>query len=402
LTELVSFEASKDGVQVELDSIETGRRTTVMADYLVGCDGFDGCVRKALGVTYEGAGILSYSVSIFFRSRALAELHDNGWGRFYRLVDSSGHWSDLIAIDGHELWRLTLFDVNPEIESDAFDSHGALIRAVGRDFSYEILSVLPWKRRELVASRYRNDRVFLAGDAAHQMSPTGGLGMNTGIGDAVDIGWKLAAMIDGWGGADLLDSYETERRPVAVSSVAASSDTYRYETSLPRHPAITEATHEGASARREFAAALHDRRGKGNEHFHEAVKLSYCYQNSPIVCPDRASVSLASAAKPAVPCQSGARAPHAWIGAGRSTLDLFGQGFVLLRFDRNVDAGAFAKAAETCRVPLQIRDITDTYIAKIYEKPLVLVRPDGHVAWRGDDCAHAARIIDRARGAGTR
>ena len=186
-------------------------------------------MRRALKIEYEGSGILSYSVSIFFRSKSLGTLHNKGWGRFYRLVDVSGHWSDLIAIDGRELWRLTCFHVDPETEMDSLDVEALLIRAAGSAFPHEVLSVLPWKRRELVATSYGRGRVFIAGDAAHQMSPTGGIGMNTGIGDAVDIGWKLAAVLQGWGGSHLLESYEIERKPVAVSSVTVSSETYVHE-----------------------------------------------------------------------------------------------------------------------------------------------------------------------------
>ena len=398
-TRLESFEAGVDGVSTEITSMETGRTWKLAADYLVGCDGFDGHVRKALGVAYQGSGVLSYSLSIFFRSRELATLHDKGWGRFYRLVDSSGHWSDLIAIDGRELWRLTLFHADPEIEIDGFDSHGALIRAAGKTFRYEIISVLPWKRRELVATSYGRGRVFLAGDAAHQMSPTGGLGMNTGIGDAVDIGWKLAAIIDGWGGPELLDSYEIERRPVALSSVAASSDTYVYETSLPRSTAIAETSPEGERARQQFAAALRGRRGAGNERLHEEVKMSYCYENSPINWPDETAAPLTKGRKSGVTCRSGARAPHAWLGNGRSTLDLFGDGFVLLRFDRTQDATPLDDAAAARGVPLRVIDVADSHIANLYGRKLVLVRPDGHVAWRSDRCPDdAGRIIDRVRG----
>src|SRR4030095_13481805 len=198
--------------------------------YLIGCDGFDGRVRRALNTEYEGSGILSYSISIFFRSRALGTLHNKGWGRFYRLGGASGPWSALIAMDGKELWRLTCFHVDPETDINSFDVEGSLIRAAGTTFPHEVLSVLPWKRRELVASSYGRGDVFIAGDAAHQMSPTGGLGMNTGIGDAVDLGWKLAAVLQGWGGPDLLESYEIKRKPVAFSSATASREKYAHNT----------------------------------------------------------------------------------------------------------------------------------------------------------------------------
>jgi len=283
-TQLKSFEATADGVAARLTSLDSGKNENVSAAYLAGCDGFDGVVRKTLATEYEGSGILSYSVSIFFRSRALGALHDKGWGRFYRLVDGTGHWSDLIAIDGRELWRLTLFHLDPDTGVNAFDAHTALRRAAGQDFAYEIISVLPWKRRELVAKNYRSGRVFIAGDAAHQMSPTGGLGMNTGIGDAVDLGWKLAAVLQGWGGPQLLSSYEIERKPVAISSVTASSETYAHETSLPANAAIADDSPEGKRARQQFADTLKSRRGGAMNSYMKAsssptatrIHRSYC------------------------------------------------------------------------------------------------------------------------------
>ncbi len=401
-TRLESFQEEANGVHAELTSLETGRRQRVSSDYLVGCDGFDGRVRKALNTEYEGSGILSYSVSIFFRSRALATLHNKGWGRFYRLVDASGHWSDLIAIDGKELWRLTCFHVDPETDISSFDVEGSLIKAAGTTFPHEVLSVLPWKRRELVARSYGRGGVFIAGDAAHQMSPTGGLGMNTGVGDAVDLGWKLAAVLQGWGGPHLLESYEIERKPVAFSSVTASSETYLHETSLPAHPAIAEKSAEGEAARRQFAEALRGRRGQGNERLHEGVKLGYCYQSSPIIWPDETKAQAMKNGNVILSCRSGSRAPHAWLSENISTLDLFGDRFVLLRFAQNIDVSPLVAAAAARRVPLKIVDIDNRDIAALYERRVVLVQPDGHVAWRDDACPDDAfALIDRVRGAGS-
>ncbi len=398
---LESFAEAAQGIEARVTSLPTGQSEIIEAEYLIGCDGFDGVVRKALNTEYEGSGMLSYSVSIFFRSRALGELHDKGWGRFYRLVDGTGHWSDLIAIDGRELWRLTLFHLDPDSEMAGFDADAALRRAAGQDFTYEIISVLPWKRRELVAKSYGGGRLFIAGDAAHQMSPTGGLGMNTGIGDAVDLGWKLAAMIEGWGGAHLLRSYEIERKPVAVSSVAASSATYVHETSLPANRAIADDSAEGIQARQQFAAALQGRRGAGNERLNDSIKLAYCYENSPIVAFDEADKAPAPDKKPIAHCRTGARAPHAWLAPGVSTLDLFGKGFVLLRFDRAIEVAGLMTAASARAVPLEIINVDNREIAVLYQRPLVLVRPDGHVAWRGTACPdYALALLDQLRGAG--
>jgi 2-polyprenyl-6-methoxyphenol hydroxylase-like FAD-dependent oxidoreductase len=401
-TQLDSFDENAAGVHARITSLETGETETITVDYLVGCDGFDGHVRKALQAAYEGSGTLSYSVSIFFRSKALASLHDKGWGRFYRLVDATGHWSDLVAIDGRELWRLTLFHLDPDNEMNSFDVERSLFRAAGTGFPHEILSVLPWKRRELVAKHFSRGRVFIAGDAAHQMSPTGGLGMNTGIGDAVDIGWKLAAVLQGWGGNRLLNSYEIERKPVAVSSMTASSQTYVQETSLPSGAAIAENSLEGERLRQRFAEALRGRRGEGNERIHESVKLGYCYENSPIIWPDEAKPPVTKSGDFRPACRSGARAPHAWLKQGSSTLDLFGNGFVLLRLGQKpVEATELVDAANASGMPLKVVDVDNPDVAALYERQLVLVRPDGHVAWRADRCPnHPMTLVDKVRGCG--
>jgi 2-polyprenyl-6-methoxyphenol hydroxylase-like FAD-dependent oxidoreductase len=399
-TELQSFKQDHQSVRAHVVDRQSGRKETVTAPYLVGCDGFDGPVRKAIGVQYEGSGVLSFSVSIYFRSAELISLHDKGWARFYRLVDASGHWGDLIAIDGRELYRLTMLDLDPDTDLETFDAASYMRRAAGRDFPYEVLSVLPWKRRELVADRFRRGRVFIAGDAAHQMSPTGGLGMNTGVADAVDLGWKLAAVLEGWGGERLLDSYEAERKPVAVASVTASSRVYQETISLPVGPAIAENSPEGEETRGRFAGVFKNML-PASEPINDQVKLGYCYEDSPIVCPDGTmgppmdSPTFVPSARP------GTRAPHAWIVPGHSILDLFGKTFVLLRFGEHpVDATHLVEAAASRGIELYVVNVADPAIAELYDRKLVLVRPDGHVAWRDDAVPpDPLALIDRVRGA---
>jgi 2-polyprenyl-6-methoxyphenol hydroxylase-like FAD-dependent oxidoreductase len=411
-TRLESFTQDAEHVQARIRDLQSGQEETVAASFLVGCDGFDGHVRKALGVKYEGSGVLSFSVTIYFRSRELAEVHDKGWGRFYRLIDETGHWADLISIDGRELWRLTMLDLDPDATDMAsFDVAGYMRRMAGADVPYEVLSVLPWKRLELVADRYREGRVFIAGDAAHVASPTGGLGANTGMGDAVDLGWKLAAVLDGWGGPGLLDSYEIERRPVAQAGVRFSSLVYEQEMALHGDSAITADTPEGAAQRQAFGEHYRSAPRYNNERAAETVKLGYCYAASPVVCPDGATSEQGTgrfAPAPVGPdaffvpsAGVGARAPHAWLAPGRSTLDLFGNGFVLLRFGpTSIAADQLVQAAALRRVPLDVVDVPNREIAALYERALVLVRPDGHIAWRGDAPPEdATALIDRVRGA---
>jgi 2-polyprenyl-6-methoxyphenol hydroxylase-like FAD-dependent oxidoreductase len=399
-TRMDSFAEESGGVAVDVTDLESGEIETIRTRYLVGCDGFDGLTRKTLGIEYAGEGVLSFSVSIFFRSPELATLHDKGWARFFRLIDASGHWGDLVSIDGRALWRLTELRVDSDADVSSFDVESCLRKAVGADFPYEVLSVLPWKRRGLVARCYGRGRVFLAGDAVHQSSPTSGLGMNTGLGDAVDLGWKLAAVIAGWGGEALLESYGPERIPVGVAGVADSDRTYHETTLLRGGSAISQSSAEAASQRHQFAEDLLARTQGRSDPTSENLKLGYCYENSPIIWPDGTAGPPEEVWDFVPSARPGSRAPHGWINGNQSLLDLFGHGFVLLRFGVSpVSVEPLVQAAAARAVPLQIVDIANPEIEKLYERKLVLVRPDGHVAWRGDEGpTDAMTFIDVVRG----
>ena len=158
-------------------------------------------MREQLGIGMSGTPALTYTTNVMFRCRNFSELHDKGLGYRFIFIGPEGTWLTIVAVNGADRFRMSIVGTPQKINHTEDDIRAALKRAMGRDFDYEILSVMRWVRRELVADRYGTDRVFIAGDAAHLMSPTGGFGMNTGIGDAVDLGWKLEAAIKGWGGA---------------------------------------------------------------------------------------------------------------------------------------------------------------------------------------------------------
>jgi 2-polyprenyl-6-methoxyphenol hydroxylase-like FAD-dependent oxidoreductase len=398
MTGLDSFTQDDNVVHARVTDTRTGRSETITARYLVGCDGAGGAVPKALGVAYEGLGVVANSVNVYLRSAALARIHDKGWARFYRFTDRGGSWGELIGIDGKELYRLSVLKADPAFDGDAY-----VRRLAGTDVAYEILSVLAWERRECVADRYRDRRVFIAGDAAHQNSPTGGLGLHTGLADAVDLGWKLVAVLQGWGGGDLLDAYEAERKPVAVNNVRASTGEFRVLADLPSGPEIAEDSPRGADLRRRFAEVFRRTGQVRMPTYTENLRLGYCYEPSPIVIPDGTTKPPVETPAFVPVARPGTRAPHAWIAEGRSILDLFGRGFVLLRLGRaRPDANGLVAAAVARGVPLDVVDLADPAIAQLYERRLVLVRPDGHVAWRGDDFPDdPAALMDRVRGAAT-
>lgn len=382
-TRLELFTQDDDAVHATLVDLNAGQQTRISARYLVGCDGAGGAVRRILDIPLDGLGTLATSINIFFRSPELASIHDKGWARFYRLIDEEGCWGELIAIDGRELWRLTIFhDPAPEIDAD-----GYLRKMAGRDFTYEIIDVSTWERRDCLARAYRRGRVLIAGDTAHQSSPTGGVGMHAGVCEAVNLAWKLEALFEGWAGPHLLDSYEIECRPVAADYVDMSTETFRALTALPGGLGMRDALKSDNGILRGLALP-------------DQLRAQFCYENSPICVADgtpapEGEARLAPSARP------GTRAPHGWIAEGQSTLDLFGDGFVLMRLGgSSVDVGGLSAAAKDRGVPFRVVDIDRPEIARLYGRRLVLVRPDGHVAWRADEPpADPQSLIDRVRGA---
>jgi 2-polyprenyl-6-methoxyphenol hydroxylase-like FAD-dependent oxidoreductase len=366
LTSLVDFAADDHGVTATLVPESGDPSYRVRADYLVGCDGAAGIVRQKLGIANTGLGAIANSVNIFFRSPELASLHDKGWARMYRTIDEAGCWAELIPIDGHELWRLTVFD-DPRYEHEP---DAALLRMMGKPFPYAILSTLLWERRDTVAARYGDGRVLIAGDSAHQSSPTGGAGMHTGIEEAVNLGWKLEAMVKGWGGPGLISSYEAERKPIAERNIELSTATYHALRSIP--PAA------------EAARTSSWRDDMSPYSIPDFVRSYPSFASSPI-CVDDGTPPLERAPRTyKASTRPGARAPHAWLADGRSILDLYGDSFVLLRLGANPpDAGGLLAAAQRRGVPMREVVVADSAIAELYQRPLVLVRPDFHVAWRG-------------------
>jgi len=278
------------------------------------------------------------------------------------------------------------------------DASAFIAGVVGKPVPHQVVSALRWVARDLVADKYQGGRVFLAGDAAHQNTPSGGFGLNTGMGDAANLGWKLAAAVAGWGGDTLLRSYEIERKPVAERIVKQATGNFMRDRRRPSHPEIAEDSAEGARARREMGEAIIASQSK--VYLTDGTALGNVYDPSPICWPDGSPPAPQSIMEYRPTTRPGARAPHARLPDGRSTLDLFGRGFVLLRLgDEAPDPGAFEAAFARRNVPFAVVPIADPRICELYERRLVLVRPDGHVAWRADaEPADAGALIDTVRG----
>ena len=398
-TRLVGFTQDAERVSATVENADTGAREEIAARYLVGCDGARSLTRETLGIAMRGNSALTYTTNVIFRCPDLLSLHDKGKAYRHILIGPEGTWATVVAINGRDQWRFSIIGSSAQREYATAEIEAAIRRAVGRDFEFEILSVLPWVRRELVAETYREGRSFIAGDAAHAMSPTGGFGMNTGIGDAVDLSWKLAAVLQGWGGDGLLDSYTVERQPVGARNVAEASGNLRRMLSVSRHPDIADDTPEGAETRKKVGAEFSELMRR--EWFTLGIHLGYRYEASPVCWPDGTPPPLDEAGTYEQTARPGHRAPHAWLADGRSTLDLFGRGFTLIGFGATAaEAAPLVEAAAARHVPIEFVSLAEPKVAALYQRKFVLVRPDGHVAWRDDRMpADPRRVIDVVRGA---
>lgn len=395
-TRLVTFTQDEAGVTAQLEGPD-GQAETVRADYLVGCDGYSSTVRELLGIEVRGIKHLDLSMSVYVRSAEIRRAHALGDAYRYVVVGPDGPWSVLTTIDGRDLWRLQLIG-SQQVDVRTADLADVMRRLLGRDVPFTVESVSTWVRKMTVADRFADGRVFLAGDAAHAHPPNGGLGMNTGIQDSFDLSWKLAAVLQGWGDARLLDSYDIERRPASSRAAEESLRNYRRLTGQGREAAVADAGPDGEAARARLGQSLVEANEKA---WHPiGIHLGYSYDPSPIVIPD-GTPRPADDPEGYVPsARPGARAPHAWLGNGRTTLDLFGDGFALLDFSgQPVDA--LMQAAAARRVPLIHHRVDAPDVAGLYGNGLVLVRPDGHVAWRGDRLPDDVfAVVDTVRGAG--
>ena len=400
LHRLESFEQTADGVSAEIVDVESGTRHRLRADYLVGCDGAASLVRRTLGIALTGKGTLGHPLNMFFRAPDLLKESGQKPGTFFIPVDRGGVWGNLRIIDpARGVWRLMVDQAGDGVTPETADREGYLRRALGRGFPVEWIDVNVWRRRSLVAESYGRGRVLLAGDAVHQLSPTGALGMNSGVADAVDLGWKLAAVLQGWGGPQLIISYNDERRPVGSRNVAMATSFYQHNEAFAHwSPQIEEDGADGERARRAFGDMLVSK--VGSEFRTLGLQLGYAYKNSPICVPDDSAPPRDDPANYMPNARPGARAPHVWLKDGSSTLDLFGRGFVLLRFAGAPVPTPLIAAAKAHGVPLTVADIDSDEATEIYARRLVLVRPDGHVAWRDDALpGDASALIDRVRGA---
>jgi 2-polyprenyl-6-methoxyphenol hydroxylase-like FAD-dependent oxidoreductase len=387
-----------DRVLATVHDLASDERMTVAARYLVDCSGGHSPIRRALGIGMSGSNYLGYFLSVFVRAPELWTHHAMGKAALINFVEPNGLWRNLVSLNGRDLYRFGIRGKAYYDDPEQVDVDRLFTEVVGKPVPHEIISVRRWTARNVVADRYRVGRIVLAGDAAHLNHPAAGLGMNTGLGDAMDLGWKLAAMHDGWAGPALLDSYEIERRPVGQRNVGHADVSHANDREQQPGLAIADDTPEGARARQALADAIVP--AQTRKVITDGLALGYRYDPSPIVWPDGTPAPDDSVTDYRPTARPGSRAPHAFIASGRSILDLFGQGFVLLRLGRDPpDTAALTRAFAQRNVPLAVETIGNPDVATLYQRALVLVRPDGHVAWRDDrPPADPLALADRVRG----
>ena len=399
--EVKSYGQDNDGVSLAAESVADGRSESWRAQYLVGCDGGRSFVRRQLGIRYEGEDTLQQA---YFGGRMFAS-HIR-LPTFYRDVlgkrQAFQHWAvnpqsrnTIIALDGREEFLFWMRPTDPSTTSDDETVKRAVAECCGMEIPVEVIGSQPWTAGiALVAEMFADRRVLLAGDAVHLFTPTGGFGMNTGIDDTANLAWKLAATLRGWGGPKLLETYEAERLPIAVRNTGAARELAKNIGDVTVSPDMEDDTEAGAIARREIGSYLST---FGDEFGSIGVQLGARYDGSSIIVGDEPPPpdDFANYTPSAVP---GGRAPHAWLGDGRgigdSLYDRLGIGFTLLRLGANApDVTPFVNAAKALNVPLTVLDIADADIRNLYQRDLVLIRPDQHVAWRGNDANDADAVM---------
>ena len=383
-------------------SLDDGTRRTLRARYLVGCDGGSSGVRKLIGGKLEGDAVVQRVQSTLIDAPDLLGALGSkpAWMNYNYNPDRAG---TVLAIDGVRRWLVHNY-LRPEEETfEEVDRDGGIrnILGVGPDFPITQVANEDWIGRRLVANRFRQGRMFIAGDAAHLWVPYAGYGMNAGIADAMNLSWKLAATLKGWASDAILEAYVDERKPITeqVSRFAMghAGGAIKERNTLP--PEIEDATPAGEAARRSVGEAAYALNVQ--QYACAGLNYGYYYEGSPLIVYDGEAAPAYTMHDYTPSTVPGCRVPHLFLADGRSLYDLLGQDYTLLTLDRSADPQPLLDAARERSVPLTWLplDRVNDHVPEVYRHAMLLVRPDGHVAWRGDACADPAALIDRIRGA---
>ncbi len=383
--EINSFEQTPAGVTAQGTQLDNNQTITIRADFLVGCDGGRSAIRRAMGATLSGTAEVQRVQSTYIRAPSLLSMSNlkPAWATFSLNPVRSGN---VYAIDGRETWLVHNYLKPDEYEFDSVDRDWALrkILGVGADFSYEIIRKEDWIGRRLVADKFREGRVFICGDAAHLWVPMAGYGMNAGIADAANLAWLLAAHLSGWAPAGILDAHEAERLPITEQvSVFAMNHALSLSRQRSEVPDNIDADDEaGEQARLALGKRAYDLNVQ--QYCCGGLNFGYYYDKSPIIAYDEGTPPTYGMADFTPSTVPGCRVPHIWLNDGRSLYDALGPDYTLLRFDTAIDVSDLMSEAARAQVPIKLLDIASSESAGIYDRSLVLARPDQHVAWRGN------------------
>jgi len=392
------FTQDENGVVAYAHHLDTGEEIQVSAAYLVGCDGGRSEVRHGIGAKLTGDAVVQRVQSSYIRALKLLSMltTEPAWGNISLNPRRSG---TVYAIDGRETWLIHNYLREEEPDFDSVDRDWAIRQILGVDesFEYEVISNEDWFGRRLVADRFRDRLAFICGDAAHLWVPYAGYGMNAGLADAANLGWLLAARLNGWGTEAILDAYERERLPI-TEQVSYFAMNHAHEMAKQRRAVPPDIEDEGADAlRATVGKAAYDLNVQ--QYAAAGLNFGYYYDDSPLIAYDgepHPPYSMGDFIASTVP---GCRTPHVWLADGRSLHDALGPEYTLLRFDTSVDAQTLLDAAQTRGVPLTLLDVSPAEPAPVYTTALVLSRPDQHVAWRGNSVPDdPLALIDLIRG----
>jgi 2-polyprenyl-6-methoxyphenol hydroxylase-like FAD-dependent oxidoreductase len=406
------FTQDETAVRLHARKTDSSDETIWTAPYAVACDGARSLIRKTLGIGYEGdvqtkdAYWAGQFFSIHMRIPDLYPKfvgHRRAW--MYWAVNPDPHTRGvIIALNGADEFMMLIKPSGGKRDVDTGEVAGWVKRAIGADIPVHVLGHYPWNAGQaLVAERYKAGRIMIAGDAAHLFTPTGGFGMNTGIDDSSNLAWKLAAVLRDWGGPKLLATYETERKPIGYRNTGASR---KYASLM--HDAIVPDGVEldgpaGDAARRAASEITYVRKNHFVRPEHQdgvGVQLGARYDGSPIIVADGeppADVFPETYDEYTPSGLPGGRAPHLWLderrGMGSSLFDQFGRGFTLMQLNPAANASALERAARRRNIPFKLLDIHLPEARPLYGCDLVLIRPDGYIAWRGDEAPDDADAL---------
>ncbi|WP_089955915.1 FAD-dependent oxidoreductase [Limnohabitans sp. 2KL-3] len=402
-TRLIDFEQDDHGVLVSLEDLDTQEVRQLRVLYLVGCDGGSSGVRKKMGAQLQGTEVIQRVQSTHIRAPQLAALLPGKLAWCYYSVNPD-RCGTVFAIDGQETWLVHNHLNAQELEFDSVDRDKSIrhILGVGPDFEYQIITKEDWVGRRLVANRFRNGKVFLAGDAAHLWVPYAGYGMNAGIADATNLAWLLSARVQGWADESILDAYEAERQPITEQvSHFVMNHAQKMIKARSAVPAEIEADNEAGQA-----ARLH----MGQEAYALNVQqfccaglnFGYFYEKSPIIAFDEESAPAYTMGDFTASTVPGCRAPHFWLNDGRSLYDELGPAYTLMVLDASAQVMPLLEAAQQAQVPLKVLDVSEqSERPSAYTHKLLICRTDQHVVWRGDDCTvGSVELMQKLRGLG--